>query len=156
MGTKPSRIMARQAFGTACVLMLATGALAGRAEAGFEVCNKSNERASVSIGYKDDGFGWTSEGWWPVAPGECVDIIKGDLKSRYYYIYATGHRGGVWQGAKGQEGGFFCVRQAKYTLINRDYETNKVINCEKAKLKTEKFISVDTGEAKDFTFNLRN
>ena len=139
----------------ALVLVVAAASLplaTSGAAAGFKICNKSNERASVSIGYKHEDFGWTSEGWWRVPIGNCVDIVRGDLNSRYYYIYATGHRGGTWSGGKTQDGGFFCISKEKYTLRNRDYQKGNTIYC--GKFETKKFRIVDTGESTDFTYNL--
>jgi uncharacterized membrane protein len=124
------------------------------ASADFKVCNKSDERASVSIGYNSPEYGWTSEGWWRVPIGECVGIINGELANRYYYIYATGHRGGTWSGRKDQDGGFFCVAKEKYTHHNREYQSGTKINCERRGLQTKQFRLVDTEEANDFTYNL--
>jgi uncharacterized membrane protein len=139
------------AAATAAALSLMAGS---DSRADFKVCNKSKERASVSIGYNSSEYGWTSEGWWRVPVGDCVNIINGDLKSRYYYVYATGHRGGTWSGRKEQDGGFFCIAKEKYTLHNREYQKDKTINCEKSRFQTKKFRIVDTGEAKSFTYNL--
>lgn len=122
--------------------------------ADFRVCNKSNERASVSIGYNSSEYGWTSEGWWRVPVGECVRIINGELKNRYYYVYATGHKGGTWSGKKSQDGGFFCIQKEKYTLHNREYQKNNTISCEKGGHQTKKFRVVDTEDNSEFTYNL--
>ena len=125
---------------------------ASRAE--LQVCNKSSERLSVSVGYNHSEFGWTSEGWWRVPTGECSTIIKGDLGSRYYYIYATGHKGGTWSGPKKQDGGFFCITKEKYTFHNREYQRGDTINCERRGLQTKKFSVMDTDNNSDFTYNL--
>ena len=143
-------------WGRLPLIGLAVAGFAGAAHADFDVCNHSTERASVAIGYNHEEYGWTSEGWWRVPIGECVTIINGSLKSRYYYIYATGHKGGVWQGKKGQDGGFFCVSKEKFTLHNREYSRGDEINCSRQNLKTQKFTVVDTGDTSDFTFNLRD
>ena len=139
-----------------CAAMVAAFSLmtatAGHAE--FKVCNKSKERANVSIGYNSSEYGWTSEGWWAVPIGDCVNILNGDLKSRYYYVYATGHKGGTWSGPKDQDGGFFCIRKEKYTVHNRDYQKDSTISCEKGRFETKKFRIVDTGETTSFTYNL--
>jgi uncharacterized membrane protein len=127
---------------------------AAASHAEFKVCNKSKERATVSIGYNSSEYGWTSEGWWSVPIGDCVRIINGDLKNRYYYVYATGHKGGTWSGRKDQDGGFFCITKEKYTLHNREYQKDKTINCEKSRFQTKKFRIVDTEEATTFTYNL--
>lgn len=123
-------------------------------QAEFRVCNKSDERLSVSVGYNHSEYGWTSEGWWRIALGDCVTILKGDLSNRYYYVYATGHKGGTWSGPKGQDGGFFCITKEKYTMHNREYQKGDTINCERRGMQTKKFSSVDTEDSKDFTYNL--
>ena len=131
-------------------LMFTTAA----SHAEFRVCNKSNERLSVSVGYNHSEYGWTSEGWWRVGLGDCTTIIKGDLGNRYYYVYATGHKGGTWSGPKSQDGGFFCITKEKYTFHNREYQKGDTINCERRNLQTKKFSVVDTEDSKDFTYNL--
>ena len=123
-------------------------------QAELQVCNKSAERLSVSVGYKHSEYGWTSEGWWRVGLGDCTTIIKGDLGNRYYYIYATGHKGGTWSGPKKQDGGFFCITKEKYTFHNREYQRGETINCEQRSLQTKKFSVIDTDDSKDFTYNL--
>ncbi len=146
MGLRPSIQLAVIAAAT---LLTTTPSLAE-----LRVCNKSNERASVAVGYNHSERGWTSEGWWRVPIGDCMTIINGDLSSRYYYIYATGHRGGTWSGPKSQDGGFFCITQEKFTFYNRDYQRDDTINCERKSLQTKKFSIVDTQDNSDFTYNL--
>src|SRR5262245_25797826 len=64
----------------AAAIICGVTASAGRAD--FTVCNRSDERASVSVGYRHADFGWTSEGWWNIPIEACVTIINGNLKSR--------------------------------------------------------------------------
>lgn len=138
-------------FAIAALALLFTTA-ASQAE--LRVCNKSAERLSVSVGYNHSEYGWTSEGWWRVGLDDCTTIIKGDLGNRYYYIYATGHKGGTWSGPKKQDGGFFCITKEKYTFHNREYQRGDTINCERRSLQTKKFSIMDTEDSKDFTYNL--
>ncbi len=79
--------MFKRIVAAAAMLAAASLATASASFAGFKVCNKSNERASVSVGYNSSEYGWTSEGWWRVPVGDCVSIISGELNSRYYYLY---------------------------------------------------------------------
>lgn len=137
-----------------CGLVLASG---GAAMAGFKVCNKSDERVNVSIGYNSKDFGWTSEGWWAADPGECTTILKGDLDKRYIYVFAVGAKDGVWEAEKDeQEGGFFCVGKAKYTFHNSDFQKGKEINCEASGQTTKQFLEVDTKDADEFTYDLED
>lgn len=141
----------RQVVG-AVALIFVLGA--SQSHADFRVCNKSAERVNVAIGYNSKEYGWTSEGWWGIAPGGCHDIITGRLANRYYYVYAIDDKDGVWEAEKSQEGGFFCIAKAKFTLHNREFETNRVLDCEKGDQVTKQFLSVDTKDADNFTYNL--
>jgi len=55
--------------------------------ADFRVCNKLSNRIDVAIGHAN-GNGTTVRGWTLVGANDCETIIKGDLKWRYYYLYA--------------------------------------------------------------------
>ncbi len=138
--------------------VLAAGLLltAGNAVAGFKVCNRSDQKISVAIGYKSGDYGWTSEGWWQIESDECHNIITGKLNQRYYYVYATGGDG-VWQARKGeQKGGYFCIGKAKFTFHNREYETKGEIDCESGGQISKQFLEVDTEDADNFTYNLKD
>lgn len=123
--------------------------------AGFRVCNRSDQTVHVAIGYYNKDYGWMSEGWWTVHSGDCDEIIEGNLHSRYYYVYADGDDGGVWDADKGQDGGFFCVSHAKFTLRNSDFLSGSNIDCEKGGQTTKQFYEVDTKEYVNFTHTLR-
>lgn len=130
---------------------------ASPALAWFKVCNQSDEKISVSIGYKHSEYGWTSEGWWSIESDKCHNIVTGKLNQRYYYVYAAGSDGGVWQASKGeQKGGYFCLGKAKYTFHNRDYEKKGEIDCEAGGQITKQFLEVDTEDADNFTYNLKD
>ena len=130
---------------------------ASPAWAGFKVCNRSKEGISVAVGYNSKDYGWMSEGWWSVSPGDCTRLVSGDLDQRYYYIYAVGDDGGLWAARKGeQDGGFFCISKHKFTYRNSDYMKHNVIDCESGNETTKQFSEVDTENADDFTYNLRN
>jgi|GEM_PF-1056514 len=61
--------------------------LVSNAEADFRVCNATQRKVGVALGYRVRA-GWISEGWWQVEPSSCRTLIDGDLSSRFYYIYA--------------------------------------------------------------------
>lgn len=63
------------------------GALPSATLAGLEICNDSEVKQTIAVGYKS-GDVWVSEGWWGISPGDCVEPVKGDLKNRYYYLRA--------------------------------------------------------------------
>lgn len=124
---------------------------------GSKVCNKSSEKVSVSIGYKSGDYGWTSEGWWSVEPGDCTRTVNGDLDQRYYYVCAAGDNGGLWAAHKGeQDGGVFCVAKQKFTFHNRDFSKGDTIDCEAGDQLSKQFSEVDTEAAADFTYDLKD
>src|SRR4051812_15360611 len=100
-------------------LALSTAALAASfafsaatpAKADFRLCNNTPGRVGVAIGYKDKD-GWTTEGWWNLAPRACETLLRGTLVARYYYIYAVDYdRGGEWSGKA-----FMCTRDKEFTV----------------------------------------
>src|SRR5262245_44576788 len=48
------------------------------AAADFRLCNNTQSRVGVAIGYKD-ADGWTTEGWWNLSSRTCENILKGNL-----------------------------------------------------------------------------
>ncbi len=92
-----------------CGVLWATGAAAG-----LEICNQTDQRHSVAIGYKD-GDDWVSEGWWNIDAGACREVVKGDLKNRYYYYRAEA------KGRNFDDGGyFFCTIDDEFTIRGAD------------------------------------
>jgi uncharacterized membrane protein len=70
--------------------------LAGSARADLRVCNKTQSRVGIAIGYKAERD-WTTEGWWTVEPESCAMLLPGPLVSRFYYMYAVDYdQGGEW------------------------------------------------------------
>ncbi len=74
------------------VAFLSTMALPGEARADFRVCNGTQALLGVAIGYRD-ADGWVSEGWWRIPATTCRSVVEGDLKSRFYYLYAEDEQG---------------------------------------------------------------
>ncbi len=148
--------MLKRAVPAVCSLILAGFAVAGPAEAAFRVCNRSGQRVDVAFGYLDKRAGWTAQGWWSIPRGQCREIAKEALTSRYYYLYATGTKGGVWQATGSQKGGHFCIRQKRFVLRNSDSVRNGVLDCAAHKLLSRQFLTVDTGGAADHTHDLKD
>ncbi len=121
------------AFLTRFVMAAGLVGVAGAAQAGLEICNDTGDKQSISIGYKGDDD-WTSEGWWNVEPGECVQPVSGDLKKRYYYLRAEVD-GGEFEGGNY----YFCTTPTEYTIVG-DTE------CESRGYDREDFVEIDTGE----------
>jgi uncharacterized membrane protein len=136
------------------VLLTATLVASGECSADFRVCNRSGQRIDVAFGYPHPQFGWTSEGWWTIAPADCRVVYQGSLTNRYYYVYATGSDGGLWQGPDNQNGGFFCVQPEKFVFSNSSFVHEGALNCVHHNLQSRKFILVDTAGKPNHIHNL--
>ena len=99
---------------SATLVVLASLVGASTAQADFKVCNKTQHDAIISIGLLK-GKGWASEGWWRIKPRQCIPIVKGPLKARYYYLRAV-HVGveGDWDGNR-----HFCVAAKNFSIKGR-------------------------------------
>ncbi len=52
--------------------------------ADFTVCNESDQKIAVAVGYNSAELGWLSEGWWNLERRSCAAVVKGALRNRYY------------------------------------------------------------------------
>jgi uncharacterized membrane protein len=112
------------------------------ANADFRLCNNTSSRVGIAIGYKD-AEGWTTEGWWNVAPRGCETLLRGALVARYYYIYAVDYdRGGEWAGHA-----FMCSREKEFTIRG-------IGDCLARGYDRTGFFEVDTGEQRAWTVQL--
>jgi uncharacterized membrane protein len=122
--------------------MLAAALTAMEARADLKLCNTTSSRIGVAIGYQDTN-GWTTEGWWNVAPQTCETLYKGALSSRFYYIHAIDYdRGGEWAGKS-----VMCTTDKSFTIRG-------VQDCGRRGYKGTGFFEVDTQESKDWTIRL--
>jgi uncharacterized membrane protein len=112
------------------------------ARADLKLCNFTESRVGVTVGYKD-AQGWLTEGWWNVLARGCVTLINGKLTGRFYYIHGIDYdRGGEWAGKT-----TMCVDDKSFTI-------HDVRNCVSRGYKDSGFYEVDTGDAKDYTIRL--
>ena len=133
--------MARKLAGIVCALGL-IGLGVGPAKADLKLCNNTSSRVQVAVGYKDKE-GWASEGWWKADPQKCVQILKGALIARYYYIYALdADKGGSWGGKA-----LICTRDKIFTIRG-------IEQCTERGYQKQGFFEVDTGEETDWTVSL--
>jgi len=113
------------------------------AMADLKLCNRSESKVGVALGYKDLEQGWTSEGWWNVGPAGCVKLKEGPLNARYYYVYAIDYdKGGAWGGPAQM-----CIQNKLFTIRGID-------NCAERGFDRKGFYEVDTGEAIDWTVEI--
>jgi uncharacterized membrane protein len=112
------------------------------AAADFTLCNNTNSRVGVAIGYKD-ADGWTTEGWWNLPSRTCETLLKGTLVARYYYVYAIDYdRGGEWMGQA-----YMCTRDKEFTIRG-------IGDCLARGYDRSGFFEVDTGEQRAWTVQL--
>jgi len=101
-------------------------------KADLVICNETESRIGVSIGYKDQN-GWGSEGWWNIQPAKCQPILEGKLESQYYYLHAIDYDlGGEWSGDHQM-----CVTAESFTIRGN-------ITCTKKGWETAGFLRIDT------------
>lgn len=81
------------------------------AHADFRLCNDTTSLVGVALGYWENEQ-WVTEGWWQI-PGEtCASLLEGDLRSRFYYVYAEdADRGGQWRGEV-----FMCTTDREFKI----------------------------------------
>ncbi|MBE9092897.1 DUF1036 domain-containing protein [Tychonema sp. LEGE 07203] len=153
-------------FGSSTTLLISsstflalTFSFPSAAHAWFTVCNKSTQKVSVAFAYLDinarkpDIFGnappqrsrgWTSEGWWSLSSGECAQVYPHELRVRnsVYYVYAKGEDGGLWGGDHN-----FCTIREAFTIGLADQRCG-------GRGEFKGFVEVNTGNARNFTYNL--
>ena len=125
-----------------CLLVCAALPLASAAYADFRLCNRTDARIGVALGYKD-GEHWTTEGWWNIPPGTCETLVRGQLIARYYYLYAQDYdQGGEWSGKA-----FLCTRDKEFTIQG-------IADCLARGYNRTGFFEVDTLDQKNWTVQL--
>lgn len=106
--------------------------------ADLEICNDTETRKTVAVGYKS-GAEWASEGWWNLKPGQCATPVSGDLTHRYYYLLAKANG---WTFADGNI--VFCTTPRAFTIVGD-------ADCAERGYDTGRFRQIDTGKtAKTF------
>jgi uncharacterized membrane protein len=132
------------AIGTVALTMLGASC---PALAEFKVCNQSLNLYNLAIGM-GSATEFHTEGWWTLPANACISPIKGDLTSRYIYIYATNIYGdealsGDWR---------MCVASKKF-LITRPQ--GEAWNCWIRGYQEVKFKEIDTANAANWTVFIR-
>ena len=122
--------------------LLMAGFMAAPAQADLKLCNKTESRVGVALGYKDKE-GWATEGWWTIEPEKCLPLLKGALIARYYYVFAVDYdKGGSWGGKA-----MMCTRDKVFTIRG-------IEDCAGRGYQKTGFFEVDTGEETDWTVSL--
>mgnify|MGYP001807728752 CR=1 FL=1 len=112
------------------------------AAADLRMCNNTESRIGVSLGYRD-GTGWITEGWWNIKARTCETLKAGDLVAKFYYLFAVDYdRGGEWNGTS-----FMCTSE-------REFLIRGVEDCLARGYDRSGFVEIDTGEQKSWTIQL--
>jgi uncharacterized membrane protein len=109
------------------------------ARADFRVCNKTRALINIAVG-TDAGEVFKTEGWWVATPGSCATPIRGPLKSRYVYLYATDIDGVDLLAGTAT----MCIDRGKFTAFG-------VENCWRRGLQAVTFAEIDTLDSSDWT-----
>lgn len=146
----------RAAFAATCltVALLALSSTPSQAE--FRVCNSSGAQMKLAFGNNDSRYGWTSRGWWTLAPSACQSVLYGDIPPGNYYVYTLDTQNRAIAVPEGQPGGTFCVKDEAFDLRSSSYMTpQNQIACEANGLKGVKFRAVEVTETQpNFTYTL--
>ena len=112
------------------------------AEADFTVCNRTESRVGVAVGYQED-TDWATEGWWNLGTGACEVILPGPLTGRFYYVFARDwDKGGDWGGSTPM-----CTQTKVFTIAG-------VQDCSQRGYDTSGFFEIDTGTDENWTVQL--
>jgi uncharacterized membrane protein len=123
-------------------VIIALGLASQAAKADLKLCNKTESRVGVALGYKDKE-GWASEGWWNIGANNCETLLRGPLIARYYYIFAVDYdKGGSWGGKA-----MMCTRDKIFTIRG-------ITECTERGYQKTGFFEVDTREEMDWTISL--
>lgn len=89
------------------MLALIAGVLfaADRGEAVIRLVLKNNsyEEITVAVNYRTAGGRWITRGWWRILPGDTAEPDV-NTDNSYFYFYAEGDDGGIWNGDDDPDG----------------------------------------------------
>ena len=89
---------------------------------------------------RDVGADFQTEGWWSVTPNTCATPIKGPLKSRFVYLYATDiDANDVLKGSVSM-----CIDRRKFEVFG-------IADCWRRGLQAVNFAEIDTLSSTDWT-----
>jgi uncharacterized membrane protein len=109
------------------------------ARADFRVCNKTHALINIAVG-TDAGEAFKTEGWWVATPGSCATPVRGPLKSRFVYLYATDIDGvDLVTGTA-----TMCIDRGKFVAYGAE-------NCWRRGLQAVTFAEIDTLDSGDWT-----
>jgi uncharacterized membrane protein len=109
------------------------------AGAALRVCNKTRYLLNFAVGYAA-GADFATEGWWSVTPNTCATPVKGPLRGRYVYLYATDiDANDVLKGSVSM-----CIDRRKFQIFG-------LADCWRRGLQAVNFAEIDTLSSPDWT-----
>jgi uncharacterized membrane protein len=109
------------------------------AAAALRVCNKTKYLLNFAVGYSQ-GAQFATEGWWAVTPNTCATPLKGPLKGRFVYLYATDiDANDVLKGSVSM-----CIDRGKFKIFG-------IADCWRRGLQAVNFAEIDTLSSPDWT-----
>jgi uncharacterized membrane protein len=125
-----------------CAVVAMTTVAATPSLADFRVCNKAREKVLVAFGYEAGRNGWVAEGWWSINHGSCTTVFSGNLRQRYYYLFAESESDDndhEWSGDQTGKGAHFCTNSNKFKIFQRKYDPNNEEACQKGRFRLQAF-----------------
>lgn len=109
----------------------------------FKLCNQTLNLLNVAVG-SETGETYQTEGWWTVPANGCVTLIKGVLKARFIYVYASDIYG------EDILSGFteMCIDRKQFVIKGTD-------GCWQRGFEKARFHEVDTKSTADWTMFIR-
>jgi uncharacterized membrane protein len=141
---------------TLCLIAALLAMIPTESRADFRVCNSSGAQTKVAFGNNDSRYGWTSRGWWTLAPDACQNVLYGDIPPGNYYVYSIDSSNRAIAVPEGQRGGTFCVKDEAFDLRSSSFMTpQNTIACEANGTKGVKFRAIEVTETQPtFTYSL--
>lgn len=102
-------------------------ALKARENIGLDICNDSSARIFGAIAMEQNG-NWTSKGWWPVEPGQCVKPYDKTLVGTQAHVFAL-QEAVSEDGSPAQDKRLrsetvtpaqFCIAESKFSALGRE------------------------------------
>ena len=113
------------------------------------VCNRTDARVGVAIGYRDTTRQvedpWITEGWWNLDAETCKPLLKGPLNARYYYVYGFNYL----TGSEWTDRFDMCTKAESFLIEGR-------ANCSTRGFETRGFMEVDTQDETRWVIELTN
>lgn len=135
----PQQQIARRYPGFPGLFLACLMGLSQPSQAGLRLCNQSFDVLNIALAMPHKG-NFRSQGWWRVAPNQCVSLQQTPLESRFLYVLAADVFGNeVLFGATPM-----CIAPSRFEIsLQGDCLTRGYLDA--------RFLEVDTKEQTDWT-----